>query len=294
MADDADRRPARRRLLDPKASAQHRADADGRHWIAPDESGEHALRLVPAGDVAIPEVEREQLVQRCHAGADVVVLRRRDGLDEPPLAIHGRIGDTDGDEPVRVRVRERPEHDAVDDAVDERVGADPQGERDNHNERDTWALRYRAPGVPEVLRERTHAISLRGGTVRGTVSAGEALSMAVAAPLTCGRDALTRRAGNEVGGHGAPERRGSIGVGTVPPRRVHELLDLATVPRPESRRVESQQRADDAGAEDADAGRRRHAGSGRPSSRFARAMPTRRSMRRASATATCLPNGVMR
>jgi hypothetical protein len=83
-------------------------------------------------------------------GADVVVLGRRDGFDEPPFSVHCWKRHADGDEAVRVRVRERPQDDAVDHAVDERIRANPQRERHDDHERDARALADRPPGVANV------------------------------------------------------------------------------------------------------------------------------------------------
>src|SRR4051812_3105243 len=126
------------------------------------------------------------------------------------------------------------------------------------------------------------------------------LTTPLAPPLAQGFEALARRANREISRDGRPEgeRPFSVGVaaplGTVSPGSLYELLDFASIALAECGRVQSEQGANEADRGSATGTVDGHAGSGRPSSRFARAMPTSRSMRRASAIAALRPNAVMR
>jgi hypothetical protein len=82
-------------------------------------------------------------------------------MPELTPSVERRERDAERDESIRVRVRKGAEDDAIHDTIDERVGADAEGERYDDDEGDARALAYRAPGIAHVLRERAHTISLR-------------------------------------------------------------------------------------------------------------------------------------
>jgi len=86
-------------------------------------------------------------------------------------------------------------------------------QRNDHDEREAGTLPYRAPRVPKILCERTHAVSLCCCRVVGrTVRSSEALPVSFASPLASGGDVLMGCTGDEIGDDASPERRGSVRV----------------------------------------------------------------------------------
>jgi hypothetical protein len=65
------------------------------------------------------------------------------------------------DEPLGVRVAERPEQHCVDNAEDRGRQPDAEGERDNGDRREPWALAQCARAEPQILRERVEPSSCR-------------------------------------------------------------------------------------------------------------------------------------
>ena len=114
-----------------------------------------------------------------------------------------------------------------------------------------------------------------------------AVTLPVAPCVANGRSVLSCCAHEEIGGDARPESQGPTGarVRLLPPGGLDQLFDLSPKSFAKRRGIEPKQYPRQHHA---------HAGSGRPRMRFARAMPTRRSIRLASAIATCLPNVVMR
>jgi hypothetical protein len=103
-------------------------EADGREWISPEEGGCDSLGAIATTQVAVAKVVGEQTRESGLSGANVRELRRADRLDVTPLGIHARERDADRNQAIRFRQVIRPEHDAVDQAEDQRVRADAEAE----------------------------------------------------------------------------------------------------------------------------------------------------------------------
>src|SRR4030095_8437153 len=80
MADDRDRRPVLPELLGCETSPEHRLHADHGKRIVEYKRGEHPLRDVTAGDIAVAEIEPRGLRERS-IRLDVRVLSWRKHLD---------------------------------------------------------------------------------------------------------------------------------------------------------------------------------------------------------------------
>src|SRR5690242_1342867 len=126
---------------------------------------------------------REVVRQR----AQVVQVRKRDA---EPHALEPRGHNLH--EPVRFRVRQRPEQHAVNGAEDGRVGADAEGEGEDGDGREGGALGERTDGVAQVLEQRLHVRLPRFG-VRGPRFPSYSDRSA-----TIGSTLVARRAGHHV------------------------------------------------------------------------------------------------
>src|SRR3989449_1926305 len=150
-------------------------------------------------------VEHIEQVRRDRAGLDFarvscarqVVTLRPDGRDagevlrQRPQVVEVREGHAnphspepgghDLDQPVRSRVRQRPEQNAVDRAEDGRVRADAEGEREHGDEREAGAFGERAGGVTEILEQRVHHSYLKAtiGSTRAARREGTKLASTV-------------------------------------------------------------------------------------------------------------------
>ena len=161
MADDRRGRTVRAELLPREATAERRRHADHRKQVVEQKSREYALRDVPAGNVAVAEVERAH-VREAAVRPDVDVLGRRQRLDVGRLGRELGERHADRHEALRIRIGERVEDEPVEHAVDQAVATDREPEREHGNGREPRPAGELAERVPQVLNERVHLGPLSG------------------------------------------------------------------------------------------------------------------------------------
>jgi len=164
VAEDGDRStPAL--LLRREGPAERRLDSQqweepGRHPRARD-----VLRLLDARQLEFPVLVRGQPLERPSGPPESLEIRSR----ERHLR-HRQLRDPfeHHDEPSRVPIGKRSEEHAVDDAEDGGVRADPERQRQDHDEGETGRLGERPDGVAEVLGEGGHEGRLSETRARST------------------------------------------------------------------------------------------------------------------------------
>ena len=155
VTDDRDARASRPELLAREAAAERRRHAEDRQRIVEQQRREHAFRDVPAGDVAVAEVERGE-IRECAAPPDVRVLRRRHRFDVGRVRRELGKRQPDRDETIGVGVREGVQDEPVDQPVDEAVAADADRQREHRDGRESRTARELAQRVTDVLQQRVH------------------------------------------------------------------------------------------------------------------------------------------
>ena len=100
-----------------------------------------------AGQVDRPREEGVEMRQRAVLAAVVVEIRRRGHARRARRGVDG----ADRDETLRILIRERPEQQGVHDAEHHRVGADPNGERREHDRGEPRA-------APDQPRREAHVL----------------------------------------------------------------------------------------------------------------------------------------
>ncbi len=145
---------ARQRVFARELPAANRRDPQGGHELGGDDGRRHAAGLVGGAYVARASAIRANLRER------TIVLRELDELRcghpeliEPELRKLAR----DENQPLRRRIRQRLQDDAVDDAEDGGIGANSQGQRQDRDRGITRALAQAAKRIREVL---SHGSSL--------------------------------------------------------------------------------------------------------------------------------------
>jgi hypothetical protein len=151
VAEHCHARPAGAVLFGPEDAPACRADAENGKDVGGHEARPDALGCVAAGEIAAAGGERAHALERAAQRPVVGDLRLRQPRRRPPLPVV-----PDHHHPLRLRVRERAEEDAVDDAEDRRVRPDAQRQRQHRHGREAGAPTEGAPGVADVLKESVH------------------------------------------------------------------------------------------------------------------------------------------
>src|SRR5688500_8532544 len=159
VTEDSHRLAVRKVVLLGEHAATERRDAERLEQRGRQVDGVHTL-----GDLAFTQVDRARpvrpdLAERLRPLAELEILRRRDPeLVEPEPGELAR----DHHELVGVRVAERLEDDAVDHAEDGAVGADPECQREDRENREPGSPSKTAEGVPKILEQVAHRVPRRG------------------------------------------------------------------------------------------------------------------------------------
>src|SRR5262245_47008336 len=95
-------------------------------------------------------------MRKCPVRTDVEVLGWRQRLDVGGVAGDLRKRDADGDEPVRLGIRERMKNEAVEHPVDQAVAADGQRERQHGDSCESRPANELTHRVAKILDERVH------------------------------------------------------------------------------------------------------------------------------------------
>jgi hypothetical protein len=144
-------------LLVGEEPAHDRLDAKGLEVCRGDQADAHLLglaRRIGEADVLAPGVVGDHLLEAVAALREVphVERRRPDELARPAgRSLPARR--VDAHQLVRRGERQGPQRQGLDDAEDQRVGADAQGQREDGDEGEARALAQQAGGVPDVTGE---------------------------------------------------------------------------------------------------------------------------------------------
>src|SRR5262245_29103007 len=115
-------------------------------------------------------VVHDEIRERCAALAEEVILSFREGVFFARLELRPERADVH--EPIVIRVRQRPQHDAIEQRENRRGGAESEGEREDDDERERRCARETAHGVPRLAAngvEEFHTVSpLEHGVVDRT------------------------------------------------------------------------------------------------------------------------------
>jgi hypothetical protein len=151
MTDHQHRRRIGRIVVRSEHTTQHRLDAEHVEELGRDHAGLHAR-----GFATTEQIERHLVVLD-----DGVERRRLRPVVLDLLDRHTGVGDADSrrllahlDEPIAVRVWQRPQQHGMHHAEDRRVRADAEGECEQNDRRVAGILRERACGVAPVLPDR--------------------------------------------------------------------------------------------------------------------------------------------
>ena len=153
MSEDRGAAGAGRRVLRPGeppvrgARAQHRQQVHGRADRA------HPLGRAVPGQVVVRSDGDRELLEALVTRLDVEVLRGREPVFRDAQA---RRAVPEDHEPLRVRVRQRPQQQRARDAEDGGIRADPDRERQHDRHREAGAPDEPAQGVREVVDEAAH------------------------------------------------------------------------------------------------------------------------------------------
>jgi hypothetical protein len=158
VAEDDDVRSAVLLLLGTEGAADQRLHAEQGQEI-----GGHAGPLDALG----PRLVGERVARpRPHAerGEGAVLRPPREVVGDRDVDVSRGAVDAlriDGDEPVGVRIGERPDEDRVDGAEDRRRHSDPQGDAGGGGHRERRAAPERATGESDILPHRVHPVHER-------------------------------------------------------------------------------------------------------------------------------------
>ena len=138
----------RLRLVLGEAAAEERLAPERGEERRRDRERPQLLRLAALGQVDAAAGEQRRVLDRGRLGLAIEVVGNRDaGLRQP----HQRIGVPDEDQPVGVRIRQRPQERLVEQAEDRGVGADPERQGQDRDQGEDRLLAKRAEGVADVL-----------------------------------------------------------------------------------------------------------------------------------------------
>lgn len=143
-----------------KGSPQHGTYAEGFEVVAGDEIGEHAFRLPAEGEIGRRRIEGRQ------AGKDVVAIaqirvhrigeRLRAFLAGPATFVRADVAAArprgiEKDELLRLRNGKTLEEDLAKNGKDAAIGANAEGQGENRDDGEAWALRQSAQPESNVL-----------------------------------------------------------------------------------------------------------------------------------------------
>ncbi len=139
------------RVLSCELASANRRDTEDRHQLRGDDGGIHTARLIRRSKVDRSRSVGADLLKRSVALGELDELRRRN-----PELVEAKRGELarDEDQALGRRVRQRLEDDAVDDAEDRGVGANPERQRQNRHGGVARALAQAAKGIHEILAHR--------------------------------------------------------------------------------------------------------------------------------------------
>lgn len=146
VGEDHDRPAVWPVLFGEERAPEGRLHAEDREEARRDPAAHHPLRLSLAGEGDRIGLDRRHVLEHGVALPPVEEVRRRGGEAGEPLR---RL--PDHDQAVRVRVGEPAQEDGVHDAENRCGGADAEGEREEHDGRESRAPAEGAKGEAEVL-----------------------------------------------------------------------------------------------------------------------------------------------
>jgi hypothetical protein len=129
-------------------AATDRGNAEDRHQLGGHERGVDAARLIGCAEVDRASPVAADVLEGLVPLAELEELRRRH-----PELIEAESGELarDEDQPACVRIRQRLEQDAVDDAENRGIGANPERQGQHGHERVTGMLPEMPQRVEQVL-----------------------------------------------------------------------------------------------------------------------------------------------
>jgi hypothetical protein len=138
MRDDRDRlRAAHAIVVGQNCPSERGVDAERCEVPASDELAAHALGFPGASQVHVPPKEAVNGLKGASKSSEILEFRVRpaEGVRRPARPSHAALKDR---QRLGMRVRNRPQHDRVEDAEDHRVGTDAERQRANRSRCKEW------------------------------------------------------------------------------------------------------------------------------------------------------------
>jgi hypothetical protein len=134
-----------------EAPSDHRFDAKRGEQVCGHHGAAHVQRRPETGDRETGRVMPGHCLERLSLGTPVEEVRPRHRSG--PWGRAPQVQFAHRDQPIRIRKRQRPEHDRADDAEHGGIGADAEGQREHRGNGERGRSPQRSPRIAEVLPE---------------------------------------------------------------------------------------------------------------------------------------------